>query len=80
MSALDRAVAAIYPRTKAELARRLGVLPQHITNWYSRGIPAARCIAIEEATDGAVTRYDLRPDVFGTPANDSEAGKAVNDS
>jgi DNA-binding transcriptional regulator YdaS (Cro superfamily) len=23
--------------------------------------------ALEKATDGAVTRYDLRPDVFGNP-------------
>lgn len=28
--------------TKAEAARSLGVLPQHITNWLARGIPAAQ--------------------------------------
>jgi DNA-binding transcriptional regulator YdaS (Cro superfamily) len=57
-----------------KLARSLGVLPQHINNWRKRGVPAERCIAIEEATDGTVTRHDLRPDVFGPATNDPEAG------
>ncbi len=28
--------------TKAKVARELNVLPQHVTNWLARGIPAAR--------------------------------------
>jgi DNA-binding transcriptional regulator YdaS (Cro superfamily) len=52
---------------KPALAARLGVLPQHINNWLARGVPAARCLDIEGAADGVVTRYDLRPDVFGKP-------------
>lgn len=30
-----------------------------------RKVPADICPKIEEATGGEVTRYDLRPDVFG---------------
>jgi DNA-binding transcriptional regulator YdaS (Cro superfamily) len=74
MSGIDRAIAAVKPKTQAELARRLGVRSQHITNWRARGVPPARCLAIENATEGAVTRYDLRPDVFGPATNDPEAG------
>ena len=51
--------------SQAELARLLTVLPQHVYNWQKRGVPPERCIDIEIAVGGAVTRYDLRPDVFG---------------
>ncbi len=34
-------------------------------------VPAERVLAIEAATHGKVTRYDLRPDVFG-PAPDEQ--------
>lgn len=40
----------------------------HVWAWLFRdgGIPPAEyCIAIEEIVDGAVTRYDLNPNVFG---------------
>ncbi|MBW8072895.1 MAG: hypothetical protein GJU77_04315 [Ferrovum sp.] len=35
-----------------------------ISNWSKgkRPVPISRCIAIERATEGAVTRRDLRPD------------------
>jgi DNA-binding transcriptional regulator YdaS (Cro superfamily) len=58
--------------SQAELARRLNVLPQHVHNWRKRRIPADRCIPIEAATGGVVTRHDLRPDIFGpAPAEPS---------
>ncbi|AZY52815.1 transcriptional regulator [Bordetella avium] len=46
------------------LAKQLGVKPVSISLWCSgaRKVPAQRCIAIEQATGGAVTRADLRPD------------------
>ncbi len=49
---------------KAQLARAIGVTPVSITQWTNgtRPIPINRCIAIEEATNGIVTRRDLRPD------------------
>lgn len=55
----------------SELARLLSekvgkpILSQHVNNWRNRGVPAERCLAIEEVTKGTVSRYDLRPDVFG---------------
>jgi DNA-binding transcriptional regulator YdaS (Cro superfamily) len=73
---LDRAIAAADGQTR--LAEMLStpkkrVLSQHITNWKARGVPADRCIAIEIAVGGAVTRYDLRPDVFGDAPPPAEA-------
>lgn len=54
--------------TLTELARLITaadpdrpVLPQHITNWRKRGVPADRCFAIERAT--GVTCEQLRDDV-----------------
>jgi len=46
------------------LARAINVTPQAVCFWRDgrRKIPADRCAAIELATDGAVTRRDLRPD------------------
>lgn len=49
----------------AALARKLGVDRMLITHWRHRGVPPRRCRAIEAATGGAVTAYDLRPDIFG---------------
>ena len=45
----------------------MSVTPQAVHNWIVRGVPAERCLAIENATGGAITRYELRPDVFGQP-------------
>lgn len=52
--------------TQSELAARISVTPQAVNQWVKAGhVPAERCRSIEEATRGRVTRYDLRPDVFG---------------
>ena len=52
--------------TQAEFADELGVtqgfIGQLVRN--ERPIPATKVIAIEKATNGIVSRYDLRPDVF----------------
>lgn len=47
-----------------KLARLLSVADATVTQWRNgqRPIPLERCIAIERATAGAVTRKDLRPD------------------
>ena len=63
MSALQKAIESC--ETQAELARRLGVSDMTVSQWKKRGVPPERCIPIEEATKGVVTRYELRPDVFG---------------
>lgn len=50
------------------LAGKLGVGQSVVSMWLTRrSVPPSRCLAIEDATAGAVTRYDLRPDVFGDP-------------
>lgn len=46
----------------SELAKLLGVSAQAISNWKERGVPIDRCVAIERATGGLVTRKDLRDD------------------
>lgn len=57
-----------------ELARRLNLTPATVNQWVqgSRPVPPERCRAIEDATRGAVTRYDLRPDIFGPPPADED--------
>jgi DNA-binding transcriptional regulator YdaS (Cro superfamily) len=50
------------------LGRKIGRPQQTISNWIKRGEPPSdECPAIEKAIDGKVTRYELRPDVFGEP-------------
>ncbi|MDR0672749.1 MAG: helix-turn-helix domain-containing protein [Zoogloeaceae bacterium] len=50
--------------TAASLARKVGVSSGFVSQWCSgfRPVPIARCVAIERATGGAVTRRDLKPD------------------
>jgi len=59
------------------LARAIGVQQPHVWNWLNRAhgvVPAEYCMKIEAATKGAVTRYELRPDVFGeAPQSQQEA-------
>lgn len=50
------------------LAEAIGISPQHLCNWRSRGIPAERVLPIVRATGGAVTPYELRPDIYPDPA------------
>jgi DNA-binding transcriptional regulator YdaS (Cro superfamily) len=74
MNALDKAIFLAGGVTA--LAEKLGVRQSVVSNWKTRGsnprVPAERCIAIEQATDGAVTRQELRPDVFGEPTPAAE--------
>jgi DNA-binding transcriptional regulator YdaS (Cro superfamily) len=47
-----------------QLATALGVQPPSVSDWITgkRSVPIERCVAIERATGGEVTRRDLRPD------------------
>lgn len=48
------------------LSKAVGVKPPSIHNWLKTGrAPSHRVLAIEAATGGRVTRFQLRPDVFG---------------
>ena len=64
MDALQRACDALHGA--ASLARAIGVTPQFLSQVLSgaRPLPAKRVIAIERATDGKVTRHELRPDLY----------------
>lgn len=46
-----------------DLARKLGITPSMVSNWRTgtKPVAIARCVDIERATGGAVTRRDLRP-------------------
>lgn len=52
----------------SKLARAVGVRPPTVQQWLcgDRPVPGGRCIAIEMATGGEITRYELRPDIFGS--------------
>ena len=57
------------------IARAFEISQPAIHRWRARGKPPAdRVIALERATMGRVTRYQLRPDIFGVdPAPTDEA-------
>ena len=66
MEALLRAVSLAGGQTA--LARRIGKKQPTVAQWLRRGrVSPTSCIAIETALGGQVTRYELRPDVFGQP-------------
>lgn len=52
---------------QTRLAKQIGVSQGHLWCWLYRdkNIPAKRVPAIEAATNGQITRYQLLPDVFG---------------
>ncbi|QOR55256.1 MAG: hypothetical protein SHS37scaffold220_25 [Phage 67_12] len=49
---------------QSDLARKIGCAPQLVWQWARRvrPIPIDRCVSIERATDGLVSRRDTRPD------------------
>ncbi len=63
-TALEKAVEIL--GSQAELARKIGKKQAHIWNWLHRDrrVPADMAMQIELATDGKVTRHELRPDIY----------------
>lgn len=53
---------------QSHLAARIGgkVKQAHVWYWLRRSerVPAEYVIAVERATEGAVSRHDLRPDLY----------------
>ncbi len=47
--------------SSSALARCIGVSPQAVAQW--KVVPAERVLSVETAT--GISRYELRPDVFG---------------
>lgn len=57
------------------LADRIGVTQSMVWYWLERskrGVPAEYVLPIEDATDKAVSRHELRPDIFGPPPEKPE--------
>ncbi len=76
--ALERAITQV--GGVAALARAINVTPQAVSQWDR--VPAERAIAVEKATDGKITRHDLRPDLYpavGSTAPESAPAKATPD-
>lgn len=70
MQALRKAISLA--GSQAALAARIGKRQAHVSMWLRRGrVGPLSCIAIEKAVGGQVTRYDLRPDVFGEPPGEA---------
>jgi DNA-binding transcriptional regulator YdaS (Cro superfamily) len=64
LASLHKAIEAA--GSQSRLADSLGLSFQHIQQWRRAGrVPAERVLSVEAAVNGAVTRYQLRPDVFG---------------
>lgn len=61
-TAIERAIDAA--GGLSALASALGIKPQVINNWRTRGVPATRAIAIEQAIGGAVSRHELCPEIY----------------
>ena len=62
MKQLDKAIEIVGGVGK--LAAAVGVVQGAVSNWRIRGsaVPPEHCATIEAATNGIVTRRDLRPD------------------
>lgn len=57
---------------QSALARLLGVKQQHVYYWLKKSVPARRVLAIERATEGQVTRHELRPDLYPIDKGDKK--------
>lgn len=54
--------------TQTALGALVGLTPQAIQKWAAQGwVPGERCREVEELLRGEVTRYELNPQVFGSP-------------
>lgn len=74
-SAIGRASVAL--GSQLALAKAIGVAPAQVSQWFNglRPVPAHYCLAIERATQGAVTRADLRPEDYWLIWPDLQAPK-----
>lgn len=70
--------------TQGRLAKLLGVTQGMVSAWSTgrKKVAPHWCSRIERATDNAVTRFELRPDIFGEPIyvnNQAQSGGGVNE-
>ena len=68
MNTLQQAIELVGDQN--QMAEICGVTRQAVYKWVKAGRPPAhQCRTIEAATGALVTRYQLRPDIFGEPLN-----------
>jgi len=54
----------------ANLAQKCGVTPQAVYKWIAQGYPPSeRCVEVESAVQGQVSRFDLLPPEFHASAD-----------
>ncbi len=51
--------------SQEKLAALLGTTQPTISRWKTRRVPACHVLSVERITGGKVTRYQLRPDLYG---------------
>lgn len=82
---LSEYLASLERGAKARLAAQIGAHASDLSDWISgnRPVPVHRCASIVKATNGAVTRRDLRPDDWhliwpelAVPQDPTPAGEA----
>lgn len=81
MNGIQRAI--LIAGSQEKLAEMLGVKQQTVSWWVSSkkgAVPIARAIEIEQVLDKKVSRYELRPDIFGSvPDQSTNDSKSSND-
>jgi DNA-binding transcriptional regulator YdaS (Cro superfamily) len=67
MNVIEQAIRMAGGSTK--LGRELGITRQAVEAWKTKGrvVPPEHVLAIEKLT--GVSRYELRPDIYGSPPN-----------
>jgi DNA-binding transcriptional regulator YdaS (Cro superfamily) len=67
--------------SQAELVRRYNsvvtsedrkITPQAVSKWKNK-VPSERVLDLEKALDGQITRYRIRPDVYGNAPSEEAA-------
>lgn len=53
---------------KYRMAKALEIGYMRVQQWEKRQIPTDWAVKIEKATNGALTRAEIRPDIFGDVA------------
>jgi Putative antitoxin of bacterial toxin-antitoxin system, YdaS/YdaT len=63
---------------RESIARAMGVSEVAVRHWVNgiRRVPGTHCIPLELLTGRQVTRYELRPDIFGKPPEGRGKGPA----
>lgn len=51
--------------SQSALAEPLRVTQSAVSQWLASRVPAERVLDVERATGGAVTRFELRADLYG---------------